>query len=153
MKFLEHRIPPPAVGLGIGVLMWYLAKLAPAVEVAFGIRVGIGLALLLAGLAIAISGVVSFRRAKTTVNPIKISTASSLVSSGVFQYTRNPMYLGVALGLLGWAAYLASWPALLGVLLFVLYMNRFQIAPEERVMAELFGAEYAAYKEKVRRWI
>ena len=153
MKFLEHKIPPPAVGLGIGVLMWTLASLAAPLELPFGVRLGVALALLVAGVGIAISGVVSFRRAKTTVNPIKISTASSLVRSGVFRVTRNPMYLGMAIALLGWAAYLASWPALLGVPLFVLYINRFQIAPEERAMASLFGADYAAYKEKVRRWI
>ena len=153
MKFLEHKIPPPAVGLGIGILMWYLASLVPPLEVPFGIRAGFALALLVVGQGIAISGVVSFRRAKTTVNPIKIASASSLVSSGVFQYTRNPMYLGMAITLVGWAAYLASWLALLAVPLFVLYIDRFQIAPEERVMASLFGADYAAYKEKVRRWI
>jgi protein-S-isoprenylcysteine O-methyltransferase Ste14 len=153
MKFLEHKIPPPAVGLGIGVLMWFLASLAAPLEVPFGVRAGIGLALLVVGVATAISGVVSFRRAKTTVNPLQPEKASSLVSSGMFQYTRNPMYLGMATALLGWAAYLASWPALLGVPLFVLYINRFQIVPEERVMASLFGADYAAYKEKVRRWI
>ena len=153
MKFLEHKIPPPAVGLGIGVLMWTLASLAPPLEVPFGVRLGVGLALLVVGQAIAIAGMVSFRRAKTTINPIRINTASSLVSSGVFKVTRNPRYLGLAITLLGWAAYLASWPALLGVPLFVLYINRFQIAPEERVMASLFGADYAAYKDKVRRWI
>ena len=153
MKFLEHKIPPPAVGLGIGVLMWTLASLAMPLDIPFGVRLGIGLALVVAGVGIAIAGVVSFRRAKTTVNPLQPEKASSLVSSGLFQVTRNPMYLGMATALLGWAAYLASWPALLGVALFVLYINRFQIAPEERVMASLFGADYAAYKEKVRRWI
>jgi protein-S-isoprenylcysteine O-methyltransferase Ste14 len=153
MKFLEHKIPPPAVGLGIGGLMWYLASLAVPLEVPFGVRVGLALALLVVGAAIAIAGVVSFRRAKTTVNPLQPEKASSLVSSGMFQVTRNPMYLGMAIVLLGWAGYLASWPALLGVPIFVLYINRFQIAPEERVMASLFGADYAAYKEKVRRWI
>ena len=153
MKFLEHKIPPPAVGLGIGILMWHVATLVPSFDVPYGVRLGLALASLVVGQAIAISGMVSFRRAKTTVNPIKISTASSLVSSGIFQYTRNPMYLGMAVTLVGWAAYLASWAALLAMPLFVLYINRFQIAPEERVMASLFGADYAAYKEKVRRWI
>ena len=153
MKFLEHKVPPPAVGLGIGFLMWYLASLVPPFDVPYGVRLGIGLALLVVGQAVAIAGMVSFRRAKTTVNPLKPDKASSLVSSGIFQYTRNPMYLGIGITLVGWAAYLASWLALLGVPLFVLYINRFQVAPEERVMASLFGADYVAYKEKVRRWI
>ena len=153
MKFLEHKVPPPLVGLVVGGLMWSLATLVAPLEVPFVVRVAGALVLLLLGLGIAISGVVSFRRAKTTVNPVKINTASSLVSSGVFRLTRNPMYLGVLIALAGWAVYLANWLALPGLPLFVLYMNRFQIGPEERMMATLFGADYAAYKERVRRWI
>lgn len=153
MKFLEHRIPPPAVALCLAILMWFAPSVVPPLAVPFDIRLGLALALPVIGQGVAISGIVSFRRAKTTVNPIKLDKASSLVSSGVFQYTRNPMYLGVAITLVGWAAYLASWLALLGAPLFVLYINRFQVAPEERVMASLFGADYAVYKEKERRWI
>ena len=133
--------------------MWYLASLVAPLEVPFVVRVAGAVALLVIGQGIAISGMVAFRRAKTTVNPIKISTASSLVSGGPFKFTRNPMYLGMLITLAGWAVYLANWLALLGLPLFVLYINRFQIAPEERVMASLFGADYAAYREKVRRWI
>ncbi len=87
------------------------------------------------------------------MNPIKPGAASSLVSSGVYRFTRNPMYLGLSVTLLGWAVFLSNWLALLAVPVFVLYINRFQIDPEERVLSSLFGAEYAAYKEKVRRWL
>ncbi len=87
------------------------------------------------------------------MNPIKPGAASSLVSSGVYRFTRNPMYLGLSVTLLGWAMFLSNPLALLAVPLFVLYINRFQIDPEERVLSSLFGAEYAAYKEKVRRWL
>ncbi len=87
------------------------------------------------------------------MNPIKPGAASSLVSSGVYRFTRNPMYLGLSVTLLGWAMFLSNPLALLAVPLFVLYINRFQINPEERVLSSLFGAEYAAYKEKVRRWL
>ena len=87
------------------------------------------------------------------MNPIKPDTASSLVSSGVYRFTRNPMYLGLSVTLLGWAMFLSNPLALLAVPLFVLYINRFQINPEERVLSSLFGAGYAAYKEKVRRWL
>ena len=153
MNFLEHKVPPPLVALIICGLMWCLAMLVPQLAVPFVVRVAGAVALLVLGLGIAISGVVSFRRAKTTVNPVKIETASSLVSVGVFRFTRNPMYFGMLIALAGWAVYLANWLALLGLPLFVLYMNRFQIGPEERVMATLFGADYAAYKERVRRWI
>ncbi len=133
--------------------MWFASSLVPPVVVPFGVRVGAALALVAIGQSISISGMVSFRRAKTTMNPIKPGAASSLVSSGVYRFTRNPMYLGLSVTLLGWAMFLSNPLALLAVALFVLYINRFQINPEERVLWSLFGAEYAAYKEKVRRWL
>ena len=132
--------------------MWFASSLVAPVIVPFGVRVGAALALVVIGLSISISGIVSFRRAKTTINPSKPSAASSLVTSGVYRYTRNPMYLGLSVTLMGWAVFLSNPLALLAVPLFVLYVNRFQINPEERVLSSLFGAEYAAYKEKVRRW-
>jgi len=133
--------------------MWFASSLVSPVVVPFGVRVGVALALLVIGQSISISGMMSFRRAKTTMNPIKPGAASSLVSSGVYRFTRNPMYLGLSVTLLGWAVFLSNWLALLAVPVFVLYINRFQIDPEERVLSSLFGAEYAAYKEKVRRWL
>jgi len=133
--------------------MWFASSLVSPVVVPFGVRVGVALALLVIGQSISISGMMSFRRAKTTMNPIKPGAASSLVSSGVYRFTRNPMYLGLSVTLLGWAVFLSNSLALLAVPVFVLYINRFQIDPEERVLSSLFGAEYAAYKEKVRRWL
>ena len=84
---------------------------------------------------------------------MKPQAASSLVIVGVYKLTRNPMYLGLSLVLLGWAVFLWSAWALLGPIVFIAYISRFQIAPEERVLATLFGAEYSAYKAKVRRWL
>jgi protein-S-isoprenylcysteine O-methyltransferase Ste14 len=153
MNALELKFPPPVLALGLALLMWFASSLVPPVVVRFGVRVGVALALVAIGLSISISGMVSFRRAKTTMNPIKPSAASSLVTSGVYRYTRNPMYLGLLVTLMGWAVFLSNPLALLAASLFVLYINRFQINPEERVLSSLFGAEYAAYKEKVRRWL
>ena len=133
--------------------MWFASSLVTPVSVPFGVRVGAALALVVIGLSISISGMVSFRRAKTTINPSKPSAASSLVTSGVYRYTRNPMYLGLSVTLMAWAVFLSNLLALVAVPLFVLYISRFQISPEERVLSSLFGAEYAAYKEKVRRWL
>jgi protein-S-isoprenylcysteine O-methyltransferase Ste14 len=99
------------------------------------------------------TGIVSFRRAKTTVNPMKPSSSSSLVISGIYKYTRNPMYLGFVLVLLGWAAFLSNLAALALVPAFVLYLNYFQIMPEEHVLASLFPDAYPAYRARVRRWI
>jgi protein-S-isoprenylcysteine O-methyltransferase Ste14 len=109
--------------------------------------------LALIGAVTCLSGVVSFHRAKTTVNPMKPHSTSSLIVSGIYKYTRNPMYLGFVLVLLGWAAFLSNLAALALVPAFIVYINRFQIRPEERVLASLFPHEYPAYRAKVRRWV
>lgn len=152
MKVLELRIPPPAIGLVTGAAMWGLARVTPAFETAADTR-AIATFIGLAGLAFDVAGIVSFRRAKTTVNPMRPHKASALVTSGVYRLTRNPMYVGLLLILVAWAVFLSSGWALLGPLAFVLYMNRFQIGPEERVLQGLFGPEFTAYRQRVRRWL
>jgi protein-S-isoprenylcysteine O-methyltransferase Ste14 len=109
--------------------------------------------LALIGAVTCLSGVVSFRREKTTVNPMKPDSASSLVVSGIYKYTRNPMYLGLVLVLLGWAAFLSNLASLALLPAFVVYISRFQIEPEERVLTSLFPHEYPPYRAKVRRWL
>ena len=153
MNSLEFKIPPPVLALCLALLMWLTSSLVQPLAMPFGFRAGVALALAFIGQSIGIAGIVSFRRARTTISPIKPSAASSLVSSGVCRFTRNPMYLGLLLTLLAWAAFLSNPLALFFVPLFVLYINRFQIYPEERVLSSLFGAEYAAYKNSVRRWL
>ena len=105
------------------------------------------------GLVVALLGFRAFGEAKTTVNPVKIETASSLVTTGVYRYTRNPMYVGLASLLVAWAIYLAAPLTLLGPLAFVLYITRFQIIPEERALSRIFGRPYDDYRAMVRRWI
>jgi protein-S-isoprenylcysteine O-methyltransferase Ste14 len=153
MGWLELKVPPPLVALLVGILMWLASSLIVPVEVPFGLRVGIAVAVASTGAVFGISAMVSFWRSKTTMNPIKPSTASVLVTSGVFRFTRNPMYLSLLLYLLAWALYLSNWLALLFLPLFVLYIHRFQIVPEERTLSSLFGPKYAAYKGRVRRWL
>jgi len=109
--------------------------------------------LALIGVLVCLSGVISFRRSKTTVNPTKPDSTSALVVSGVYKYTRNPMYVGFALVLLGWAAFLSNLAAFALAPVFVVYIDRFQIRPEERVLFSLFPHEYPAYRAKVRRWV
>jgi protein-S-isoprenylcysteine O-methyltransferase Ste14 len=95
----------------------------------------------------------AFRRANTTINPVKIEAASSIVTNGIYRYTRNPMYVGLTLLLAGWAIHIAVPFVLLGPLVFILYITRFQIIPEERVLTSKFGGEYRKYQERVRRWL
>jgi protein-S-isoprenylcysteine O-methyltransferase Ste14 len=100
------------------------------------------------------SGVRSFRKAKTTVNPRIPERSSALVVRGLYRYTRNPMYLGFLLLLIALGVYQELWMNLvLAPLGFISYMNKFQIIPEENALQEIYGAEYAAYQKKVRRWL
>ena len=153
MRTLELKIPPPAVAVLIAGAMWTISLVLPLLEAPAFIRVATAVIVALAGFGISIAGVISFRRARTTINPMKPETTSSLVCSGIYGVTRNPMYVGVLFVLVAWAVFLSSAWALLGPLVFVLYMNRLQIAPEERVLSDMFGTDYAAYKSRVRRWL
>ena len=152
MKALEHKIPPPIVGLLIAAAMWGIAK-NTAATLAVPDPVFAAAVVALVGIAFDIAGIVSFWRAKTTVNPLKPEKATSLVSSGVYRITRNPMYVGMLFLLMAWAIYLDSPWALVGPLVFVLYMNRFQIGPEEKALEALFGDDFSDYKRRVRRWL
>jgi protein-S-isoprenylcysteine O-methyltransferase Ste14 len=153
MKWLECRIPPPALALMLAGLMWLASRWPPAWSMEPVARWAIVGGLAATGVTFDLAGLAAFYRAKTTVNPLRPQAASAFVASGVYRLTRNPMYLGLALLLAAWAAYLSSlWP-LAGPFVFVLWINRFQIAPEERVMREKFGDPYRAYRVRVRRWI
>jgi protein-S-isoprenylcysteine O-methyltransferase Ste14 len=150
---LELKVPPVALGLLTGALMWLGAWSVPRLAVPMPGRLYIAGGVALVGALVSILGVVSFKRAKTTVNPMTPEAASSLVVAGIYRVTRNPMYLGFLLILLGWAAWLSNVLALLPLAGFVIYMNVFQIRPEERALEALFGPEFEAYKKQVRRWI
>ncbi len=156
MSVLELKIPPPLVAAAIAGGMVAAASLLPpvlALELPQGARQGVSLALAGAGACFDVAGLVAFRKAKTTVNPLTPSKSATVVTTGVYQWTRNPMYLGLALILLGWAVYLASVWALPGPLVFAAYITRFQIVPEERALTARFGAAYSAYCARVRRWL
>lgn len=153
MQALELKIPPPAVTVLIAGAMWGGSLVAPLLAVPTLIRVAAAVAIALAGGGFSLAGIISFRHARTTVNPMKPETTSLLVCSGIYRLTRNPMYLGLFFVLVAWAVFLSSAWALLGPLAFVLYINRFQIEPEERVLSAMFGLDYAAYKSRVRRWL
>jgi protein-S-isoprenylcysteine O-methyltransferase Ste14 len=150
---LELKVPPVVVVFVTAALMWAAAMFTPALSQPFGARYLAAGFLFLLGLLISLLGVTSFKRAKTTVNPLTPQSASSLVTSGIYQRTRNPMYLGFLLALVGWCVFLSNVAAFVFLPLFILYMNRFQIRPEERALAALFGDEFVRYRSKVRRWL
>ena len=153
MHWLDHKVPPPIVALLLGALMWGFARISPSIQIEPMLRIAGALALVVLGIAVALSGAIAFRRSKTTTNPLKPTAASSLVVGGVYRHTRNPMYLGVAIVLVGWAVYLAAPTPLLGPPIFILFITRFQIIPEELALTEIFGQQFIAYKNAVRRWL
>ena len=100
-----------------------------------------------------IAALIQFQRVHTTVNPHKPETATTLVSSGVYAWTRNPMYLGLLILLLGWAIKLGTLSPLLGPLLFVPLIQCVQIRPEEHALRMQFGTDYERYAQRVNRWL
>ena len=153
MQALELKVPPVAVGLVSAAAMWLASTTMPALALAIPGRSALASVLVMVGLAFAVTGVVAFRNAKTTVNPTRPEATATVVTSGIYGLSRNPMYVGLLFILAGWAVFLAHLLPLLLVPLFILYMNRFQIGPEERALSARYGSEYATYMQSVRRWL
>lgn len=154
MASLDLKIPPPLVAAALAGAMYAAASLLPPVlALPHGARVYAALALAAVGACFDMVGLLAFRKAKTTVNPLTPQHSSAVVTTGVYGVTRNPMYLGLALILLGLAVYLASPWAFLGPVGFIAFITRFQIRPEERALTARFGATYTAYCARVRRWL
>ena len=152
MPDLALRVPPPVVVAVAALLMWVIAWALRPMELAMPARI-LAIVIFLSGLLIVVAGLIEFRRARTTVNPLDPAAASSLVVNGVYGLTRNPMYLGMAIILIAWAVYLGNVLALLVMPCFIAYMNRFQIIPEETVLRSLFPSEFEPYAKRVRRWL
>ena len=150
---LELNVPPLALVLFVAALMWLVSWTLPVFWFLVPARTVLLVSLGAAGGFLSILGVISFRQARTTVNPMKPASTSALVVSGVYASTRNPMYLGFLLLLAAWAVFLSNALSFVFLPLFVFYMNRFQIEPEERALAVKFGQQFFAYKSRVRRWI
>ena len=153
MHFLELKVPPVALVFFIAALMWFVARAVPAFALVIPGREFLAVSVAVGGAVTSISGIASFRRAKTTVNPMKPDSSSSLVRTGIYSRTRNPMYLGFLLVLGGWAIFLSNVLAFLLLPAFIFYMKRFQIEPEERALTSLFGQDFVDYKSRVRRWL
>lgn len=150
---LELKVPPLLVTAICAAAMVGVALALPGAALAVPGRVGMAAALALVGGLVALAGVVTFRAHGTTMNPLAPAAASGLVTGGVYRLSRNPMYLGFLLALAGLAVYLANLAALPLLPAFVLYLNRFQIEPEERLLLARFGDDYAAHRVRVRRWL
>jgi protein-S-isoprenylcysteine O-methyltransferase Ste14 len=149
MSALETKVPPPVLVVLLAVVVWFMPRHYGSSVV----LLCMGVVLIVAGFGINAWPKVMFRRVGTTVSPVKPTLASTLVTNGPYRISRNPMYLGYALALLGWSFCLVQPCGLLAVAFFMAYINRFQILPEERYLSCRFPAQYAAYRSVVRRWV
>lgn len=153
MKVLELAVPPPVVMLITAGFMWIVAVAFPILTFAWLHSTGGAILFATMGLLIGSSAVLKFQQAHTTVHPRQLQRTRVFVRSGPYRYSRNPMYLGIVLLLLGWAILLGNAFAFLCVGGFIMYMTRYQILPEERALRHQFGEAYECYIQSVRRWI
>ena len=133
--------------------MWGIAMLLPALDLSLRLFEYAGSVLIAAGVMLLIVALIAFARARTTVNPVEPEQAKTLVTTGLYRISRNPMYLAMALILLGSALRLSNIGAFIAPALFVWSITMFQIKPEETALLQKFGDEYASYMARVRRWI
>jgi protein-S-isoprenylcysteine O-methyltransferase Ste14 len=147
------RFPPPLVFIGFLLIAAVIDRLAGL----SGLQVPLSLRLLLAsaaigfGLAVGIAAIGRFRRAGTPPQPWREVTA--LVTTGVYRFTRNPMYLGMASIYLGLALAIGSIAALALLPVVIIVIQAQVIVREEAYMTRAFGAPYADYRKRVRRWL
>jgi protein-S-isoprenylcysteine O-methyltransferase Ste14 len=153
MPTLELKIPPLLLTVVLATAMWLLARMLPALAFTLPGQALIAIVLASAGAMLVLAAVLQFRRVATTVDPRKPEATRQVVTDGVYRLSRNPMYVGFALLLAGAGVQLGNLLALLLLPLFVAYMNRFQIEPEERALLQQFGPPYADYLRNVRRWL
>ena len=150
---MQLLIPPPLVLALIGAAMWAVDRLLPLTRNTSALLQPLSMALLAAGLLLMLSAAASLILSRTTINPLRPDNASRLITSGVFTVSRNPIYLGDLLLLAAWAVWLGNAINAVWLGAFVWYIQRFQIEPEERALARLFGERYRAYCANVRRWL
>lgn len=145
------KIPPPLIVLVLIVSIYFSSKKIDPINIPLQLEISIFI--LSAGILIFVNPVLQFIKSKTTVNPIQFEEVNKLVTSGIFKYSRNPMYLGMLMIVLSTSIFYLNIYSILTPLLFILWINKFQIKREEEFLIEKFGDEYLSYKKKTRRWI
>jgi len=150
---MSLRIPPVIQFLISGLLMWGITMLLPALDLSLRLFEYAGSVLIAAGVMLLIVALIAFARARTTVNPVEPEQAKTLVTTGLYRISRNPMYLAMALILLGSALRLSNIGAFITPALFVWSTTMFQIKPEERALQSIFGEDFTAYRQQTRRWL
>lgn len=153
MKRLELAVHPPVVFIATGTLMFLAHRWLPVATIELPHRKVTCAALFLASAAIALTALVQFARERTTIDPKRPEAASRLVTTGAFRWTRNPIYLALLIWLLAWGLSQGNLVSLALIVVFPLWITRFQIIPEERALAAKFGDKFERYRRRTRRWI
>ena len=153
MSRLELKVPPDVVWVLVAGLMWLASLITPHLDLPSQLRIGAAVVLAVVGVWAVVSARVSLERANTTWRPMTPGQTASLVTSGVYGFSRNPIYLGMLLVLIGWAVLLGSPAAFALSGVFVVYLDRFQIGPEERALTAILGQGFLDYRARVRRWL
>ena len=148
---MNNKIPPPIVTLFFGLCIYLSKSFFP--EFSFSILSSLSIISFIVGISVLVTAIISFKNYETTINPISIEKASSLVVTGIFKYSRNPMYLGMSFILLGLTLKFNLIGGLIFTGLFMLFITIFQIKPEESAMEKLFDQEWKDYVCNVRRWL
>ena len=151
MISIKTKIPPPLIALTFGFLVNYSKNIFPKIEIVWGGVVGAFMIII--GLIIILSAIIQFKKYKTTITPLNPSYATKLIVNGIYKFSRNPMYLGLLLILAGISIIQNPIGGLLFIPAFILYINHFQIIPEESAMLDLFKEDFLKYKKNIRRWI
>lgn len=147
------KIPPPIIAATIALCMWLLSRHIPLFRFDHPWFNYLGYLLIAAGLSLDVIGAIQFRRAQTTINPLRPENSSSVVTRGVYRISRNPMYLGMLTVLCGVAFLFKALSGFLVLPVFIFLINHLQIIPEEKTLIRLFGDSYQQYLSRVRRWL
>ena len=148
---IKTKFPPPLVALTFGFLINYTKNIFPKIEIKNEII--FGSFMIISGLIAILSAITTFKKYHTTITPLNPANATKLITDGIYKLSRNPMYLGLLLMLLGISIILNPIGGFFLIPLFILYLNLFQIIPEENALVDLFKEEFLEYKKNVRRWI
>ena len=149
MKSLENKIPPLIIVVFFLALIFLLKNFLEVFT--FSYQVYISFFFLCLAASLCLTSIIEFRKHKTTLNPLMPEESTALVTTGIFKFSRNPMYLSLLNLLIAFSIYLGSFLGLIIIPLFVVYINLFQIKPEEKAMLKLYGKEFENYCSNVRR--
>ncbi|MBW3565692.1 MAG: isoprenylcysteine carboxylmethyltransferase family protein [Acidobacteria bacterium] len=153
MKRLELAVHPPIIFMACATIMILAERFMPGLAIGIPFRHHIAAALALVAIAVASLALLQFTRSRTTIDPRRPEEASLLVVGGIYRLSRNPMYLALLIALTALAVLLDNWISLAIVPLLPVWLTRFQIVPEERILSSRFGAEFEKYRARTRRWL